>query len=95
MHVITRKRIDEFIALHPESRSPLSAWFAIVEKTQFKSFAGLRMTFAKADLVGDKVVFNIGGNRYRLIAAVHFNRGKLFIRDILTHAEYDRGGWKK
>jgi mRNA interferase HigB len=95
MHVITRKRILEFAALHPDSGSALSAWYAIVDKTDFKSFAELRRTFARADLVGGKVVFNIGGNKYRLVAAVHFNRGKLYIRDILTHAEYDRGGWKR
>jgi len=95
MHVITRKRINEFSVLHPDSKGPLSAWFAIVDKTGFKSLVELRKTFASADLVGDKVVFNIGGNKYRLIAAIHFNRGKLYIREILTHAEYDKGGWKK
>jgi mRNA interferase HigB len=95
MHVITRKRITEFGSLHPDSKGPLSAWYAIVDKTAFKTFADLRKTFPSADLVGDKVVFNIGGNKYRLIAAIHFNRGKLYIRNILTHAEYDKEGWKK
>lgn len=95
MHVITRKRINEFGAVHPDSRSPLAAWYAIVDKTSFGSFAELRKVFARADLVGDKVVFNIGGNKYRLIAAIHFNRGKVYIRNILTHAEYEKGGWKK
>jgi mRNA interferase HigB len=95
MHVITRKRISEFGGLHADSKGSLSAWYAIMDKTIFKSFAELRKTFPSADLVGNKVVFNIGGNKYRLIAAVHFNRGKLYIRNILTHAEYDKGGWKK
>ena len=95
MHVITRKRLNEFAALHPDSRGPLSAWFAIVEKSNFRSFVELRKAFSSADLVGNKLVFNIGGNKYRLVAAVHFNRGKLYIRHILTHAEYDKGGWKK
>ena len=95
MHIITRRRINEFSALHPDSKGPLCAWYAIVEKTAFKSMSELRKTFASADRVGDKVIFNIGGNKYRLIAAVHFNRGKLYIRDILTHAEYDKGGWKQ
>ena len=45
--------------------------------------------------VDDGMVFNIGGNKYRLVASVHFNRGKVYIRHVLTHAEYDRGGWKK
>ncbi len=95
MHVITRKRINEFAVLHPESGMPLSAWYSVVSKTAFKSFAELRRTFPSADWFGGKIVFNIGGNKYRLIAAVHFNRGKLYIRDILTHAEYGKGGWKK
>jgi mRNA interferase HigB len=95
MHIITRKRISEFSALHPESKGPLSAWYAIVDKSKFKSFAELRRTFSHADMVGNKIVFNIGGNKYRLITAVHFNRGKVYIRNILTHAEYDKGGWKK
>lgn len=95
MHVITRKRINEFAFLHPESGMPLAAWYAVVSKTDFKSFAELRRTFPSADWVGGKIVFNISGNKYRLIAAIHFNRGKLYIRHILTHAEYDKGGWKK
>ena len=95
MHVITRKRINEFGGLYPDSKGPLSAWYAIVDKTAFKSFADLRKTFPSADMVEDKVVFNIGGNKYRLIAAIHFNRGKLYIRHILTHAVYDKEGWKK
>jgi mRNA interferase HigB len=95
MHVITRKRITEFGSLHADSREPLNAWYKTVDKTAFRSFVELRKTFPSADLVGDKVVFNIGGNKYRLIAAIHFNRGKLYIRNILTHAEYDKGGWKK
>jgi mRNA interferase HigB len=47
------------------------------------------------DQVGDFTVFNIGGNKYRLIASVHFNRDKIYIRHVLTHLEYDKGGWKK
>jgi mRNA interferase HigB len=95
MHVITRKRIHEFSALHPDSKGALTAWYAIVNRTKYKSFNELRRTFPSADLVGNKIVFNIGGNKYRLVTAIHFNRGKVYIRHILTHAEYDRGGWKK
>jgi len=94
MHVITRKRILEFSHLHPDSRSALEAWYAVVERTRFLSFPDLRQTFPSADWVSGLVVFNIGGNKVRLIAAVHFNRGKLYIRYILTHAEYDKGGWR-
>ena len=64
------------------------------QKNRFTSFNELHTLFARADLVGRLVVFNIGGNKYRLIAAIHFNRQKVYIRHILTHAEYDRGSWK-
>jgi mRNA interferase HigB len=63
--------------------------------TDFGSFAELRETFPSADMVGDLTVFNIGGNKYRLIASIHFKRHKVYVRHVLTHAEYDQGDWKK
>jgi len=93
MHVISRKALRDFWDQHPDSRLPLSRWFAIVRRSEFGSFAALRGAFPSADMVGDLVVFNIGGNRYRLVASVHFNRRKVYVRHVLTHAEYDRGAW--
>ena len=61
---------------------------------EFTSFEALRATVPAADKVGDVIVFNIGGNKYRLFAAVHFNRRKVYIRHMLTHDDYDRGAWK-
>ncbi len=61
----------------------------------FRSFAHLRETFPSADIVGKLTVFNIGGNKYRLIAALHFNRQKVYIRAVLTHSQYDTGTWKE
>ncbi len=95
MHVITRKKAREFWGRHPDSKSSLGRWYKIVSKQDYDSFQHLRQTFPSADLVGDLVVFNISGNKYRLIAAIHFNRNKLYIRHILTHADYDKGAWKK
>jgi len=89
MHVISRKALQQFWELHPDSRTPLSRWFKIMQKNDFVSFNGLRNTFPTADKVGDLIVFNIGGNKYRLIASIHFNRGKVYIRQVLTHPEYD------
>lgn len=63
--------------------------------TEFKNLAELRSAFNSADNVGDLIVFNIGGNKYRLVASIHFNQGKVYVRHILTHAEYDRGRWKQ
>ena len=95
MHVITRRRLIEFAHKHPAARPPLLHWFAIVRKTDYSSFADLRITFPSADQVGQFTAFNIGGNKYRLIVAIHYNRKKVYIRHVLTHAEYDRGTWRK
>ncbi len=93
MHVISRKALRVFWAQHPDSEEPLSRWFKIMRQTQFGNFAALRRTFPSADKVGEFVVFNIAGNKYRLIVSIHFNRGKVYIRHVLTHQAYDRGGW--
>jgi mRNA interferase HigB len=66
-----------------------------VTAAEWASFAELKRTFSHADQVGKLVVFNVGGNKVRLIAAVHFNRGKVFVRHVLSHADYDRGAWKE
>lgn len=95
MHVISRKTLREFWEKFPESQVPLSRWFKLMEQQDFGNFAELRATFPSADKVGDMIVFDIGGNKYRLIASIHFNRGKVYIRHVLTHAEYDKGGWKQ
>jgi mRNA interferase HigB len=95
MHIISRKALQQFWEEHPDSKTALARWFKIVQKNDFTSFNELRTVFPSADKVGDLIVFNIGGNKYRLIASIHFNRGKLYIRYVLTHAEYDKGAWKK
>jgi mRNA interferase HigB len=94
MHVISRKMLRQFWELHPDSESALARWFKIMAHQEFTNFETLRATFPSADKVGDLIVFNIGGNKYRLIAAVHFNRHKVYIRHMLTHDDYDRGAWK-
>ncbi|HTK75410.1 MAG TPA: type II toxin-antitoxin system HigB family toxin [Gemmataceae bacterium] len=94
MHVISRKKLREFCAEYPKAESPLRAWYQIAKRAEWENFAEIRKTFSTADAVGRFVVFNIGGNKYRLIAAIHFNRGKLYVRHVLTHAEYDEGKWK-
>ncbi|MDB9312491.1 type II toxin-antitoxin system HigB family toxin [Spirulina sp. CS-785/01] len=95
MHIITRKRINEFAAKHPETQTALVQWYQIIKKNNFTSFADLRTLFPSADKVGKLTVFNIGGNKARLIAAIHYNRKKVYIRAILTHSEYDKENWKE
>ncbi len=95
MHIITRKRITEFVQKHPDSETSLDNWYRIVKKTNYNSFSELRQHFPGADYVDGFIVFNISGNKYRLIAAIHFNTKKVYIRDILTHKEYDKNKWRK
>lgn len=95
VHIISRKALIRFWEKHPDSQASLARWFKIVRNTDFNSFAALRRVFPSADMVERWVVFNISGNKYRLIASIHFTRNKVYIRDVLTHAEYDRGDWKK
>lgn len=95
MHVISRKALIEFWERHPKSKEPLLRWYKIVANSEFSSFENLRMTFPSADRVDNLTVFDIGGNKYRLIASIHFNRKKVYIRHVLTHKEYDKGDWKQ
>lgn len=66
-----------------------------MESGVFADFDDLRATFVSAGYVDGLTIFNISGNKYRLIAAIHYNRRKVFVRAVLTHAVYDRGGWKR
>jgi mRNA interferase HigB len=95
VRIISCKALIQFWEKHPESEAPLARWYKIVDKTDFHSFAELRNVFPSTDRVNDLFVFNIAGNQFRLITSIHFNRGKVYIRYVLTHAEYDRGVWKK
>ncbi|GJQ61507.1 MAG: hypothetical protein SCALA702_05600 [Melioribacteraceae bacterium] len=95
MHIITRKRLLEFSKNHPDSVEPLDRWYRIVKQSNFNSFAELRKTFPKADQVGRFTVFDIGGNKYRLIAFIVYPVKRIYIRHILTHPEYDKGKWKE
>ena len=95
MHVIAKPILIEFWQKHPDAQVSLQAWVRTMESDVFGDFNDLRKTFASADYVDGLTVFNIGGNKVRLIAAIHYNRQKVYIRAVLTHAEYDAGTWKE
>jgi mRNA interferase HigB len=95
MRTISKKKLKEFWKKHPQSEIPLDDWFKLVSSTNFKNLVELKSVFPSADQVGKLRVFNLSGNKYRLIAAIHFNTGIVFVRDILTHAEYSKEKWKK
>jgi mRNA interferase HigB len=96
MRVISLKKLREFWSSpgRRDAEGPLRAWYQVVRVADWTCFADVRETYRTADLVGRKVVFNIGGNRYRLVAVIHYEAHKVFVRHVLTHAEYDSGRWK-
>lgn len=93
MHIISKKKLREFWETHARAKPPLEAWYQVARAAEWESFADVRKTFGAADQVGRFTVFDIGGNKYRLIAAIHFDRGKLYVRHVLTHSEYDERKW--
>jgi mRNA interferase HigB len=95
VHVISYKAIREFKPAHPEAATALDNWYRVSSKCKWKSFGDVRQVFGSADWVNRYVVFNIAGNKYRLIAEINFRSQTLFIRHILTHREYAEGKWKK
>ncbi len=95
MHIITRKRIVDFSRNHPNCTTALDSWYRIVKHSTLGNFAELRAIFPSADHVGGLTVFNIGGNKARLIAAIHYNTQRVYIRHVLTHSEYDKNKSKE
>lgn len=95
MRIIGQRRIREFRAQFPKAAEPLKHWANAVEAAAWNNPAALRAAFGSADFVGDLTVFNVGGNKYRLIAFVHYRRQIVFIKHILTHERYDEGKWKR
>lgn len=94
MKLISNRVLREFAVSHTDAEGRLQAWRRMIEAGVFRNFAELRAVFAGADKVGDKIVFNIGGNKYRLVAAVLFSTQQVFVKAVLTHADYDKGDWK-
>jgi mRNA interferase HigB len=95
VHVISYKAIREYGAKHADSATSLDNWYRVTASGRWENFAELKQVFGTADFVAPFVVFNIGGNKYRLVAEINFRSKTVFIRHILTHKEYDEGKWRK
>jgi mRNA interferase HigB len=95
MRVIKRGALVEFWQNHPDARASLESWYGVVRQANWKMPADLKHVYRNADLVGRRTVFNIAGNKYRLIARVNYYTQRVFVLHLLTHAEYDRGAWKQ
>jgi mRNA interferase HigB len=95
LHVISRKRLLEAAAQHSKLGGPLDAWYRIAKRSRWQNLMEVRRTFPTADAVWKFTVFNIKGNAYRLIAEINYRTSRLYLRHVLTHAEYGKGDWKK
>jgi len=95
MHIITRKRLLDFSKKYSDSLEPLERWYRIAKHSYYNSFSELRKTFPQADQVGKFTVFNIGGNKFRLITYIVYSAKRIYIRHVLTQDEYSKGNWKE
>jgi mRNA interferase HigB len=94
VRIIGRDIVDAFQRRHPPSRKPLEAWVALMSGNDFGRFADVRGLFRSADYVAPVTVFDVGGNKYRLIARVDYGLRAVAVHAVLTHEEYDRERWK-
>jgi mRNA interferase HigB len=78
-----------------EAEAPLQYWYWVAKKAKWRNLAEVKKDFGSADYVAPYTVFNIGGNKYRLIVTIKYKWQMVYIRHILTHREYDEGGWKR
>lgn len=91
MRIIAISQLRAFWSKHPQAEIPLRAWYAEGSRADWRSQTDIKAAYRNASfLPGNHVIFNIKGNDYRLVVAVHYNRGMMFIRFVGTHAEYDR-----
>lgn len=95
MHVISRKKLLEAAKKHGDLGEPLNVWYRVAKKAEWKNLIDVRQVFPATDAVEEFTVFNLKGNAYRLITEINYLTGRVFLRHVLTHAEYSKGEWKK
>lgn len=95
MHIITRRKLLEAVGKHGDLGEPLDVWYRVAKRAKWKNLMGVRQVFPTADAVEEFTVFNIKGNAYRLITEINYQTGRIFLRHVLTHAEYSKGGWTR
>jgi mRNA interferase HigB len=94
MHIITQKSLKTAWDIYPDTEISLRKWYTEMKNLRFQNFAELRKYYPSADQVGRLTVFNIKGNHYRLVVRIEYSYGKVFIRKLMTHADYSKEEWK-
>lgn len=95
MRIISKRKLREFWERYPSAEEPLLRWYKFALAADWQSLPETRRDFPHADSVGTCTVFNIGGNKYRLIAYIVYPIRYVYVLHVLTHAEYDADAWKK
>jgi mRNA interferase HigB len=91
MQIIARRTLKQFWAKHPQAGAPLRSWFSVVAKASWQGPADIKVRFGTADFVSDnRVIFDIGGNKYRLVVQVSYTYQRVLVKFVGTHAEYDK-----
>ncbi|MDQ3248808.1 MAG: type II toxin-antitoxin system HigB family toxin [Chloroflexota bacterium] len=91
MRILTKKRVRDYWEMHPQAEQPLKRWHDYVRKAQWSAPADVKRDYHTADILpNNRVVFNIGGNNYRVIVKIEYRFQDVYVRFIGTHAEYDR-----
>lgn len=93
MRLISNSALRAFAAEHPRAHGPLQGWRRVIERNRFETWADLKAAFNTVDKVGPHTVFDIGGNKYRLVAFVRFERQIVYVKAVLTHRDYEKGRW--
>ena len=95
MRIISKRRLREFWNKYSEAEKPLLAWYQTVKKAEWNNFTEVRETYRHADIYQDCVIFNVGGNKFRLIAKIRYRKKRVYVRFILLHSDYDKNLWKE
>jgi mRNA interferase HigB len=90
VHVISKRPLREFWEKHNQAKEPLDAWYRAVSRAAWKTFRDLRQSYASADIAGQFTIFDIGGNRWRVITVIHYDRQMVYVRNVFTHDDYSR-----
>ncbi len=95
MRIIAKRTLLQIAEAHGDCVGPVTDWYNRASKAEWHSLTDVRETYRTADIVGDKTVFSIKGNNYRLIVHINYETGIVYIKHLLTHGEYDKGKWKE
>ena len=95
MRIIAKRALMEMAEAHGDCVEQVKEWYQVAKRNEWGALAAVRAVYPSADVVGDKTIFNIKGNHYRLIVHIHYQAKIIYVKHLLTHAEYDRETWKR